>query len=296
MGSTGVDASIPETVLLIKCGEIALARRFVRLRRACVGRVGASGVWACGVVPLAGFVVCPCCPALAWFRALWLCLAACVCTCDPWFFGAPTRELAFQCLHGLRPRTSVTGTPHDGCRPLRLATFPFVRWLLCKSTQECSRNRLLGGECAKAGFVCSACTSTPVNDVLLVMESVAWSPLGQGVSLPCSPDFFIMGLSFLMGLSCYWVYLVGRSALVSTCCGATLRVRVFLKYILMDALSYPSAPGPSGDRGGTPRWGLMAGYAYCTQYIRCCPMVPVQVRFMEPPATIVGEWCLHHSL
>ena len=64
---------------------------------------------------------------------------------------------------------------------------------------------------------------------LLVMESVARSPLGQGVGLPFSPDFFIMGLSFLTGLSFYWGHMVGRSGLVSACCGATLRVQVFLK-------------------------------------------------------------------
>ena len=43
--------------------------------------------------------------------------------------------------------------------------------------------------------------------------------------------------------------------------------------------------------------GLMAGYAACcTQYIRHFPLVPVQVRSMELPATAVGEWWRHHSL
>ena len=40
------------------------------------------------------------------------------------------------------------------------------------------------------------------------MESVAWSPSGQGVGPPFSPDFFIVGLSFLVGLSFYWGYMV----------------------------------------------------------------------------------------
>ena len=67
-------------------------------------------------------------------------------------------------------------------------------------------------------------------------------------------------------------------------------VRVFLKYVLIDPLSYSSAPGPSGDRGGMPRWGLMAGYAACcTTYIRCCPMILVQRQSIELPATTVGE-------
>ena len=39
---------------------------------------------------------------------------------------------------------------------------------------------------------------------------------------------------------------------VSTCCGTTFRVRVFLKYVLMDALSYSSAPGPSRYREDMP--------------------------------------------
>ena len=50
-----------------------------------------------------------------------------------------------------------------------------------------------------------------------------------------------------------------------------LRVHVFLKYMAVDTSVYVSAPGPFGDRGDTPRWGLMAGTAACcTQYIRCC--------------------------
>ena len=76
--------------------------------------------------------------------------------------------------------------------------------------------------------------------------------LRAGVGLPFSPNFFIMGLSFLTGLSFYWGYIVGRSGLVSACCGATLRVHVFLKYVLIEALSNSSAPGPSGDRGDMP--------------------------------------------
>ena len=44
------------------------------------------------------------------------------------------------------------------------------------------------------------------------------------------------------------------------------------------------------DRGGMPRWGLMAGYAACcTTYNRYCPMFLVQRQSSELPATTVGE-------
>ena len=63
-----------------------------------------------------------------------------------------------------------------------------------------------------------------------------------------------------------------------------------LKFVLLDPLSYSSAPGPFGDRGDMPRWGPMAGSAaWCTPYIRCCPFFPVQSQPAELPATTVGE-------
>ena len=37
--------------------------------------------------------------------------------------------------------------------------------------------------------------------------------------------------------------------------GMTVRVRVFLKYVLVDPLSYSSAPGPSGIEGVCPDGG-----------------------------------------
>ena len=40
-----------------------------------------------------------------------------------------------------------------------------------------------------------------------------------------------------------------------------------------------------GDRGDTPRWGLMAGsVACCTTYIRCCPFGPCTVAVHGAPA------------
>ena len=45
-------------------------------------------------------------------------------------------------------------------------------------------------------------------------------------------------------------------------------LQVFLEYMAIDALKFASAPGPFGDRGGTPRWWLMAGTAACcTRYV-----------------------------
>ena len=76
-----------------------------------------------------------------------------------------------------------------------------------------------------------------------------------------------------------------------------LWVHVFLEYVAMAVPKFASAPGPSGDRGGTPRWGLMAGSAACfTTYTRHCPLVPVQSRPAELPATSVGRWRRRHSL
>ena len=62
-------------------------------------------------------------------------------------------------------------------------------------------------------------------------------------------------------------------------------------------LVLPKAPGPSGDRGGMPRWGLMAVFAACcTTYNRHCPLVPEQMQSTELPATTDGEWRRRHSL
>ena len=67
-------------------------------------------------------------------------------------------------------------------------------------------------------------------------------------------------------------------------------MQVFTEYMARDALKYSKAPSPFGDRGDTPRWGLMAGTAACyTQYIRCCPLFPVQSQSAELPAATEGE-------
>ena len=55
------------------------------------------------------------------------------------------------------------------------------------------------------------------------------------------------------------------------------RVQTFLEYMAKYSLNFGRAPDPSRDRGGTPRWGLMAeSVACCTQFFRCSPLVPVQ--------------------
>ena len=64
----------------------------------------------------------------------------------------------------------------------------------------------------------------------------------------------------------------------------------FLDHMAIDAFMHVSAPDPAWGRGDTPRWGLMAGIAACcTQYIRCCPLFPVQWQTIELPATTEGE-------
>ena len=51
-------------------------------------------------------------------------------------------------------------------------------------------------------------------------------------------------------------------------------LQVFIEYMAMDVLKFASVPGSFGDRGDTPRWGLMAGTAACcTRFVRCCPFV-----------------------
>ena len=71
-----------------------------------------------------------------------------------------------------------------------------------------------------------------------------------------------------------------------------VRVRVFFEYMAIVALKFASTPGPFGDRGDTPRWGLMAGAAACcAQFFRCSPFsFPVQPQSTELPATTEGRW------
>ena len=55
-------------------------------------------------------------------------------------------------------------------------------------------------------------------------------------------------------------------------------------------------PRPARGRGDTPRWWLMAGSAACCmQYMRHCPLFPVQSQSEELPATTEGEWRRRHS-
>ena len=80
------------------------------------------------------------------------------------------------------------------------------------------------------------------------------------------PTIFSRLLHYLRVYLFYWGYMVGRSGLVSTCCGATLRVRVFKRpWSLRESREY----APHGCMG------LMAGTAAgCMQYIRCCHFGP----------------------
>ena len=72
--------------------------------------------------------------------------------------------------------------------------------------------------------------------------------------------------------------MVGRSGLVSACCGATLRVQVFLKLRPHTRPVLLKRPWSlRGSRGYAPLvyMGLMAGHAACcAQYTRCCPFGP----------------------
>ena len=113
--------------------------------------------------------------------------------------------------------------------------------------------------------------------------------LRAGVGLPFSPNFFIMGLSFLTGLYFCWGYMVGRSGFSRFPEVRPHRRRVLLKR--------PWSLRGSGGYAPHGYMGLMAGYAVCcSPYTRCCPLVPVQSQPAELPATTVGEWWRHHSL
>ena len=74
------------------------------------------------------------------------------------------------------------------------------------------------------------------------------------------------------------------------------RACVHFDFVFWVFLNYGCAPGPFGDRGDTPRWGLMAGTAACcTPYFRCCPFsFPVQPQSTELPATTEGRWRRRH--
>ena len=104
--------------------------------------------------------------------------------------------------------------------------------------------------------------------------------------------------------SCRWVFI---TTFTQSCSPLGMATRCGLQLVrgLMSFWSswtrrprkFASAPGPFGDRGDTPRWGPMAGTAACcTQYIRCCPLFPVQSQSAELPATTEGEWQRRHSL
>ena len=74
------------------------------------------------------------------------------------------------------------------------------------------------------------------------------------------------------------------------------RACVHIDFVFWDFLNFGCAPGLFGDRGDTPRWGLMAGTAACcTQFFSCCPFsFPVQPQSTELPATTEGRWRRRH--
>ena len=74
------------------------------------------------------------------------------------------------------------------------------------------------------------------------------------------------------------------------------RACVHIDFVFWDFLNYGSATGPFGDRGDTPRCGLMAGTAACcTQFFSYCPFsFPVQPQSTELPATTEGRWRRRH--
>ena len=74
------------------------------------------------------------------------------------------------------------------------------------------------------------------------------------------------------------------------------RACVHFDFVFWVFLNYGCAPCPFGDRGDTPRWGLMAGTAaWCTPYFRCCPFsFPVQPQSTELPATTEVRWRRRH--
>ena len=79
-----------------------------------------------------------------------------------------------------------------------------------------------------------------------------------------------------------------------------LRALVFFEVMAIDTLMFSSAPGPFGDRGGTPRWGLMADGWVCSLlyavHQMLSPWFPVQLQSTELLATAVGKWWRHQSL
>ena len=123
-----------------------------------------------------------------------------------------------------------------------------------------------------------------------------------------------LGLAFLLGswlpsevyqlaLLLYWDYVVslcsmsfhsallyGRRPGQPSSSSLARRAYVHFDFVFWLFLNYRCAPGPSGDRGDTPRWGLMAGTAAC-----CCPFsFPVQPQSTELPATTEGRWRRRH--
>ena len=112
---------------------------------------------------------------------------------------------------------------------------------------------------ASEGFAVIAMVLVPrigfVFFFVFLFGVTAQAPLGMGVPERAASMVWLRGGTlYVAGLSFY-----------------------FLDYMAIDALMYVSAPDPAWGRGDTPRWGLMAGFAACcTQYIRCCPLFPVQ--------------------
>ena len=78
------------------------------------------------------------------------------------------------------------------------------------------------------------------------------------------------------------------------------RACVHFDFIFLDFLYHGSAPGPFGDRGDTPRWGLMAGDDSCVcsllyaVYQMLSLWFPTQPESTELPATTKGRWRRRH--
>ena len=118
MGSTGVDAldSLNRVAHQMRgnCPASPVCPPSARVCRAC-GRLWCLGLWSGSVGGF--FVVCPCLSGPGLVPGS-LVVLGCFCpSLWPLVFWGRQPE---NCLHGLRPRTSVTGTTRDGCRPQHL--------------------------------------------------------------------------------------------------------------------------------------------------------------------------------
>ena len=108
----------------------------------------------------------------------------------------------------------------------------------------------------------------------------------EGLPLTIFPDFPTFGYIFVVR------YCIGLHVWVRAYCW----LHVFLKYILTDALNYEKAPSSHRGAEGTWRWLRFLVVPVLRRTTVTVPLVPVQMRSMELPATTVGEWRRRHSL